>query len=67
MEINRKMRVAKKKEKVKSVGAEERERGGESERDRKSDRESFKGNKVKKTKEIRSLGYRERVNYIQTK
>ena len=33
------------------------------ERDGKSDRESFKGNKVKKTKEIRLLGYRERVNY----
>ena len=63
-----KERVAK-KEKVKSEGTAEAERERESKRqtDRKTDRESerIKRNKVKK-KEIRSLGYKEKVNYIQT-
>ena len=54
------------KEKGNSEGASERER--DRERDRQTDREGerIKGNKVKK-KEMRSLGYKERVNYIQPK
>ena len=39
----------------------------ESERDRKSDRDSLKGNKVKKGRNKVARVYIERVNYIQTK